>query len=147
MTRLRDAVRQAAPTTGRTPADAEVPPAPAVAFDGLRRRRRAAGRRRGSRAVRRGGRGPRRAEAGGAGGDRCAQGRTEFTSIGDPIKERLTGDDPAHLASLAGARAGELRARRRQILGMLADIHRDQGLVVTQVAALVNDVLTTLSAA
>lgn len=147
VTRLRDAVRQAAPTTGLPPEETDVPPVPAAAFDGSADDAE-----------------PQVAAAVLALSDaaeaaRAAQKRvdravtavrkaaTEFTSIEDPIKDRLTGDDPTHLAPLAGARAVELRARRQQILGMLADIHRDQGLVVTQVAALVNDVLTTLLSA
>lgn len=146
--RLRDAVRQAAPSTAGAPAapdDGE--PDAAAPFDGtaddadtrvtaavaalasaVEVARTSAGRvERAVSAVRR--------------------AATEFTTIADPIKERLTGDDPDRLATLAATRADDLRARRQQILGLLDEIGRDQGVVVTQVADLVADVLGTLTAA
>ncbi|MGY1669102.1 hypothetical protein [Geodermatophilus sp. SYSU D00710] len=149
--RLRDAVRQAMPSTAGAPvppgADDDREPPAAAPFDGsaadadgrvtaavaalaaaVEVARTSAGRvERAVSAVRR--------------------AATEFTTISDPIKERLTGDDPERLVALAATRADDLRARRQQILGLLEEIRRDQGVVVTQVAALVTDVLGTLTAA
>ncbi|MQA35285.1 hypothetical protein [Modestobacter roseus] len=70
-----------------------------------------------------------------------------FTGIEDPLKERFTSDDPEQLAALAAVRAGHLRDRRQVLIGLLADIGKDQDLVVTQVAALVGDVFATLAGA
>lgn len=147
--RLRDAVRQAAPSTAGAPAadDDDREPDAATPFDGTAEdadgqvtaavaalssavevaRTSAARVERAVSAVRR--------------------AATEFTTISDPIKERLTGDDPDRLATLAATRADDLRVRRQQILGLLEEIGRDQGVVVTQVADLVTDVLGTLTAA
>ncbi|MBB3084191.1 hypothetical protein [Geodermatophilus sabuli] len=71
----------------------------------------------------------------------------KFTGIEDPLKERFLSDDPEQLAEFAAVRAQNLRDRRQVLLGLLADIGKDQALVVTQVAALVTDVFTTLAGA
>ncbi|WP_326957529.1 hypothetical protein [Amycolatopsis sp. NBC_01286] len=70
-----------------------------------------------------------------------------FSGIPDAIRDRFTGDDSDVLAERAAARAGEMRVRRTTIDGQLADIGRDQRLVVVEVAALVRDVLANLDSA
>jgi hypothetical protein len=70
-----------------------------------------------------------------------------FAGIPDAIRDRFTGDDPEVLAERAAARAGEMRVRRTTIEGQLADIGRDQRLVVVEIAALVRDVLANLDSA
>ena len=71
----------------------------------------------------------------------------QFTGIEDPLKDRFLSDDPEQLAEFAAVRAQSLRDRRQVLLGLLADIGKDQALVVTQVASLVGDVFTTLAGA
>lgn len=70
-----------------------------------------------------------------------------FAAIPDAIRDRFTGDDHEVLAQRAAIRAAELRVRRTTIEGQLADIGRDQRLVVVEVAALVRDVLGNLESA
>ena len=70
-----------------------------------------------------------------------------FTGIEDPLKQRFTTDSPDQVAALARERARQLRERRQVLLGLLADIGRDQDLVVTQIAGLVGDVFTILAGA
>lgn len=70
-----------------------------------------------------------------------------FAGIPDAIRDRFTGDDSEVLADRAAARAGEMRVRRTTIEGQLADIGRDQRLVVVEIAALVRDVLANLESA
>ncbi|MBE1582184.1 hypothetical protein ACFPOI_28370 [Nonomuraea angiospora] len=75
----------------------------------------------------------------------ASEGR--FSGIPDAIRDRFTSDDPVTLGERAAARADEMRARRTTIDGQLADIGRDQRLVVVEIAALVQDVLATLESA
>jgi len=70
-----------------------------------------------------------------------------FSGIPDAIRDRFTGDDPVVLAERAAARAVEMRVRRTTIDDQLADIGRDQRLVVVEIAALVQEVLATLLSA
>jgi hypothetical protein len=70
-----------------------------------------------------------------------------FAGIPDAIRDRFTGDDSDVLGARAAARAGEMRVRRTTIEGQLADIGRDQRLVVVEIAALVRDVLANLDSA
>ncbi|GLZ32421.1 hypothetical protein Lesp02_46090 [Lentzea sp. NBRC 105346] len=72
---------------------------------------------------------------------------TRFSSIPDAIRDRFTGDDTKVLAERAAARADEMRVRHTTIEGQLADIGRDQRLVVRQIAALVQTVLANLESA
>lgn len=72
---------------------------------------------------------------------------TRFAGIPDAIRDRFTGDDPKVLAERAAARADDMRVRRTTIEGQLADIGRDQHLVVRQIAALVQAVLANLESA
>lgn len=78
---------------------------------------------------------------------RRAASDSRFVELESPLKDRFTSDDPALLAQHATGRAADLRARRQQIEGLLADISTDQRLVVTQVATLVTEVLATLASA
>ncbi|AQZ69436.1 unnamed protein product [[Actinomadura] parvosata subsp. kistnae] len=75
----------------------------------------------------------------------ASEGR--FSGIPDAIRDRFTGDDPETLGERAAVRAEEMRARRTTIDGQLADIGRDQRLVVVEIAALVQDVLANLESA
>jgi hypothetical protein len=80
-------------------------------------------------------------------GVRKLASENRFTSIPDAIRDRFTGDDSEVLGAKAAARAGEMRVRRTNIEGQLADIGRDQRLVVVEIAALVRDVLANLDSA
>lgn len=70
-----------------------------------------------------------------------------FAGIPDAIRDRFTGDDAEVLTERAASRAGELRVRRTTIEGQLADMGRDQQLVVVEIAALVREVLANLDSA
>ncbi|HEX3783217.1 MAG TPA: hypothetical protein VHX38_26415 [Pseudonocardiaceae bacterium] len=70
-----------------------------------------------------------------------------FAGIPDAIRDRFAGDDSDVLGTKAAARADEMRVRRKTIEGQLADIGRDQRLVVVEIAALVRDVLANLDSA
>ncbi|MFD9704196.1 hypothetical protein [Lentzea sp. NPDC059081] len=72
---------------------------------------------------------------------------TRFSTIPDAIRDRFTGDDSEVLAERAASRAQEMRVRRTTIEGQLADIGRDQQLVVSQIAGLVQVVLANLESA
>lgn len=72
---------------------------------------------------------------------------TRFAMIPDAIRDRFTADDANILAERAAARATDLRLRRTTIDDQLADIGRDQRLVVVEAAAMVRDVLATLDSA
>ncbi|MGV9928337.1 hypothetical protein [Nocardia rhamnosiphila] len=70
-----------------------------------------------------------------------------FARIPDALRERFTGDDPEVLAERAAPRAREMQVRRMTLEGQLADIGRDQRLVVVEIAALVREVLANLESA
>ncbi len=70
-----------------------------------------------------------------------------FSAIPDAIRDRFTGDDSNVLGERAAARAQEMRVRRQTIDGQLADIGRDQRLVVVEIATLVQNVLANLDSA
>ncbi|WP_086845366.1 hypothetical protein [Amycolatopsis kentuckyensis] len=70
-----------------------------------------------------------------------------FAEVPGAIRDRLTGDDADVLADRAEDRAQEMRVRYRTIDGQLAEIGRDQRLVVGEIAGLVKDVLATLESA
>jgi hypothetical protein len=78
---------------------------------------------------------------------RSLASENRFAGIPDAIRDRFTGDDSEVLAERAAARATEMRVRRTTIEGQLADIGRDQRLVVVEIAALVRDVLANLESA
>jgi hypothetical protein len=70
-----------------------------------------------------------------------------FAIIPSAIKDRFTGDESAVLAARAAGRADDMRVRRQNIEGQLADLDRDQGIVVVEIAALVQNVLANLDSA
>ncbi|WP_370964682.1 hypothetical protein [Amycolatopsis sp. cg9] len=70
-----------------------------------------------------------------------------FAEVPGAIRDRLTGDDAEVLADRAEARAQEMRVRYQTIDGQLAEIGRDQRLVVGEIAGLVKDVLANLESA
>lgn len=78
---------------------------------------------------------------------RKVSAESRFAGIPDAIRDRFTGDDAELLSERAAARAAELRVRRTTIEGQLADIGRDQRLVVIEIAALVQEVLANLDSA
>ncbi|WP_282776783.1 hypothetical protein [Nocardia sp. CC201C] len=72
---------------------------------------------------------------------------SRFSRIPDAIRDRFTSDDADVLAERASARAREMQVRRTTLDGQLADIGRDQRLVVVEIAALVHEVLSNLESA
>ncbi|HVW39845.1 MAG TPA: hypothetical protein VHC18_00695 [Amycolatopsis sp.] len=70
-----------------------------------------------------------------------------FSAVPDAIRDRFTGDAPDILAERAADRAQEMRVRRKTADDQLADIGRDQRLVVIEIAALVQHVLANLESA
>ncbi|TDO36278.1 hypothetical protein EV643_1208 [Kribbella sp. VKM Ac-2527] len=72
---------------------------------------------------------------------------SRFATVPAAIRDRFTADDASVLAGRAAAQAAQLRLRYTTIEGQLADIGRDQRLVVVEVAAMVRDVMATLDSA
>ncbi|MFC0436428.1 hypothetical protein [Kutzneria buriramensis] len=70
-----------------------------------------------------------------------------FSMIPSAIKDRFTGDESSVLSARAASRAEEMRVRRQTIEGQLTDLDRDQGIVVVEIAALVQSVLANLDSA
>ncbi|MEU4396760.1 hypothetical protein [Kribbella sp. NPDC023855] len=81
------------------------------------------------------------------GGVRRVAAGSRFAKIPDARRDRFTADDAEVLGERAALLAADLRLRRQTIEGQLADIGRDQHLVVVEVAAMVRDVLAMLESA
>ncbi|TCC51518.1 hypothetical protein E0H73_41105 [Kribbella pittospori] len=73
--------------------------------------------------------------------------QSRFSVVPETIRDRFTADDTATVAASAAARAAEMRLRQTTIEGQLADIGRDQRLVVVEIAGLVRGVLANLESA